>query len=78
MKSHYWYDSKLDDGFDSVVRYVRKDLESGCVQWFRQWRSGYLEHGGIVGREDIGFGGVKEAGDQFLRVNFKWYYGNAG
>jgi hypothetical protein len=76
MKSHYWYDKTLERGFDSVVKFARRRLTSGGSQWFRLWRSGYLEHGGIIGFDDARdpTSGIELFDQRFIRVNFNWKY----
>lgn len=41
-----------DSGFDYVVYYFHKSYgDPKTCKWFRVWKSGYLEHGGIVKNE---------------------------
>lgn len=41
-----------DSGFDYVVYYFHKSYDDPkTCKWFRVWKSGYLEHGGIVKNE---------------------------
>ena len=41
-----------DSGFDYVVYYFHKTYDDPkTCKWFRVWKSGYLEHGGVVKNE---------------------------
>ena len=42
-----------DSGFDYVVYYYHKSYGDGkTCKWFRVWKSGYLEHGGVVKNDE--------------------------
>lgn len=76
MKSHYWFDEKLNSGFDTVSRFAERKLESGGTQWFRMWKSGYLEHGGMIGLQDARdpTSGINLFDERFIRIDFNWRY----
>jgi len=38
-----------EDGFDCVIKFkLVHDTTNHTYKWFREWNSGFLEHGGIV------------------------------
>lgn len=65
-------------GFDSVVEYLRRDDGDWC-QWCRLWRSGYLEHGGIlkcgIGTVDVSLNWQTESGKQSFVYDYQPVYG---
>lgn len=69
-----------DSGFDYVVYYHHKTydaVDNKICKWFRVWKSGFLEHGGIVKNDEDA---AKSIGDSFeygancYQVNLNWYY----
>lgn len=72
-----------DSGFDYVVYYQHKQYaDSKTCKWFRVWKSGFLEHGGIVKNDAAN---ARSMGDQLVylneagdptcyRVNLAWDY----
>ncbi len=38
----------VDNGIDYVLYFHQKKFSDNCWKWFRVWKSGLLEHGGIV------------------------------
>lgn len=65
-------------GFDYVVHFYKKSSFSGdskTCKWYRIWKSGYLEHGGIVKNEAAQ---ATKMGDslaydgRFYKVNLAW------
>lgn len=74
--NHAWYQSDMT-GFDHVLRFVIQtfDKNSGQYRWFRIWKSGYLEHGGVVSvNRTIGNDSIDSASRLFT-VGFSWKYG---
>jgi len=72
--NHAWYQPDME-GFDHVLRFVVKDLGNGQRQWFRIWKSGLLEHGGMV----VVAGGASDCGTndyqaRLYSVNLAWPY----
>lgn len=75
----------IDEGFDYVVYYhqMKSSIDSNAMKWFRVWKSGYLEHGGIVSKnknvaESLGDSLTGYDADGNLtsyKVNFNWSYG---
>lgn len=43
----------VDTGFDYVVYFQQKrsEVDPKVWKWFRVWKSGYLEHGGIISKD---------------------------
>jgi len=39
-----------DQGFDYVLHFYKKTFpgDANTCKWYKVWKSGYLEHGGIV------------------------------
>lgn len=75
----------IDEGFDHVVYYhqVRSKLDSNSMKWFRVWKSGYLEQGGVVSKDK---NVAASLGDELVgldadgvatsyKVNLTWDYG---
>lgn len=64
-------------GFDYVIKFIRKKYAGNAVKWFRLWSSGYLEQGGvfdinnIAGKDSIQYGGVS---GKIATVNLNWTY----
>jgi hypothetical protein len=64
-------------GFDCVVKFVRKRYSDTSVKWFRLWKSGYLEQGGLFdasepsGNDQIFYGNLT---GKLATVNFNWKY----
>jgi hypothetical protein len=61
-------------GFDTVEYYVKRPYPNRSLsgytvenQWFRKWRSGYLEHGGIVNTTKMLNNYLDE-----VSINFDW------
>ena len=67
-------------GFDYVIYFCKKPFnsENGKVKtskWFRVWRSGYLEHGGIVFNDPehaVLMGDSFECDGKLYKVNLTW------
>ena len=66
-------------GFDYVIHFCKKPFESSdgtkSFKWFRVWRSGYLEHGGIVYNDQkiaSAMGDSFECDNRLYRVNLTW------
>lgn len=66
-----------DRGFDYVLYFFRKTYtnDSKVCKWFRVWRSGYLEHGGIVKNNSTVAGAMEDSLEyesKFYKVNLSW------
>lgn len=74
--NHAWYQPDMT-GFDCVVLFGKRNApgDSSQCQWFRIWKSGMLEHGGIVkvadGAHDCG---INDSDSRLYTVNFGWNY----
>lgn len=63
-------------GFDHVMLFGKRNVSgSRQCQWFRLWKSGLLEHGGIVkvggSSHDCG---INNASARLYTVNLSWDY----
>jgi len=62
-------------GFDHVVLFCMRNLGNQQRQWFRIWKSGFLEHGGMVkvsgSSSDCG---TNNASAKLYTVNLGWSY----
>ena len=75
----------FDEGFDYVVYFhqIKSSVDPNAVKWFRIWKSGYLEHGGIVSKDqdvakslgDSLVGYVDDENPTGYKVNLMWDYG---
>lgn len=74
FNSHYWYKPAMY-GYDNVALMHIKTHPSvkALTKWFRQWNSGYLEHGGII---DIGdrFAEDRTIDDNSIIIKLNWSY----
>jgi hypothetical protein len=64
-------------GFDSILKFVCKRYGDNNLKWFRIWKSGYLEHGGIIDINDVKGGDSVYYGDsenKMFTVFFDWKY----
>lgn len=73
-----------DNGFDYVLIYRHKFYDDQVCKWFRLWKSGLLEHGGIVTTSTAKKQLIEACGDsleydgQCYKVNLAWIFDNAG
>jgi len=62
-------------GFDHVMLFGKRNAGGGQCQWFRLWKSGMLEHGGIVrvggSSHDCG---INNSAARLYTVNLGWDY----
>ena len=67
-----------DRGFDYVVYYHHKCYNDGrTCKWFRVWKSGFLEHGGIVKNDESSarlMDDSLELDSHCYKVNLNWHY----
>jgi len=70
FNSHAWYQPDMT-GLDYAVATGIRNCSRNQYQWFRLWKSGLLEHGGIV---DVTRGdcGTNDSGRGLYTVNLKW------
>lgn len=65
-----------DKGLDYVLHFYKRSYptaDSVVCKWFKVWKSGYLEHGGIVKPSAASIMEDSLAyGDQFYKVNLNW------
>ena len=55
-------------GYDQIKKTVTSGTnENNNYKWFREWTSGYLEHGGIIN---------VQYNNQIVNINFDWLYSN--
>ena len=73
--NHAWYQEDMA-GFDHVVLFGKRNVPgSKQCQWFRIWKSGMLEHCGIV--KVSGFShdcGINNSDAKLYTVNLGWDY----
>lgn len=60
-------------GFDHAILFISVNRANNEKQWFRLWKSGMLEHGGVV---DITRNtcGTNNTSSRLYTVNLKWTY----
>lgn len=74
LMSHKWYNPTLS-GFDSVQYGMVKNFGNGCYKSFRSWRSGYLEHDGVIDVSNTSRTGDTIDGN-IVTVGLNWDYSN--
>jgi len=65
------------DGFDPILKFVCKKYRDNSVKWFRLWKSGFLEHGGIIDVEYPQGDDTDEYGEskgKLFTVKLDWKY----
>lgn len=74
LVNHAWYQPDMT-GFDCVILFGLKNYKNKQVQWFRLWKSGLLEHGGMI---DVGDDscGSNNKNTKLYTVNLKWEFDN--
>lgn len=74
--NHAWYQPDTT-GFDHVVLFGKRNVpgSSGQCQWFRIWKSGMLEHGGLVKVDGSAHDcGINDTEARLYTVNLCWDY----
>lgn len=74
--NHAQYKQNKDmTGFDHVVLFGKRNAAYNQCQWFRIWKSGMLEHGGIV-KVDLSAHdcGTNDTVARLYTVNLGWGY----
>lgn len=63
-------------GFDHVMLFGKRNVSgSKQCQWFRLWKSGLLEHGGIVKVSESSHDcGINNTSNKLYTVNLGWDY----
>ncbi len=66
-----------DQGFDYVLHFYKKTFpeDSTTCKWYRVWKSGYLEHGGIVKNDVTQAARMNDSlaySGKFYKVNLSW------
>ena len=66
-----------DQGFDYVLHFYKKTFpgDANTCKWYKVWKSGYLEHGGIVKNDSTQASRMNDSlpyGQKFYKVNLAW------